>query len=171
MKNLFNGLAALAVVATAFVATPKAEARIESPVYTCALKFQARGTDVQILVGYSKVSGHGTISCVDSIGNEQHMPVNVTFWSPAVFPRISIQPNVRVSGIASGIGVNFGGPSALLGRYLTVEAKAGVGPAGAGAAIALHGQNNAATINLSLMNVKGFGITAGATLVDITPGT
>ena len=148
------------------VNSASAQARLQEPLWTCGLELEVSGMDVQILVGYSRLEGAGKISCVDIAGNTEVLPVKVSMGTPVLFPRLAFAPSITIHGVATGIGLASGGPSALLGNYLVVDARLAVG-AGLGGSLALLGQQNAVTINLGIQGVDGFGVAVGGTFVTL----
>lgn len=134
---------------------------------TCSLEFQAKGTDIQILIGYSKLVGRGKIICTEASGPTETLPIKVTVGTPVFFPRISFAPSLTVNGRASGIQILKGGARVLLDKYLTVDIRAAIGHAGVAKSLALEGQNNGISFSLDLDDVDGFGIAVGATNVTL----
>lgn len=148
---------------------PETSMALSPTPYTCDLEFTAKGTDIQILIGYSKLVGRGKISCVNTRARDLppvEIPVKVTIGTPVLFPRVSFAPSLVVRGLATGIGILKGGPEVLLGKYLTVDARISV-HAGVGASLSLEGQDNAIFISLGLQGVEGFGIAVGGTVVEL----
>lgn len=156
-----KAILSLVMMVVSVASTAKAENNtneLKQPFYECALTFKAQGGGVQLIVGSYKLTGRGTIHCVDIAGNEQNVDVKVTLGGPHIAPNLAIG-KFRVAGIASGIGV-AAGPEALLGTYYTVGGRAAV-IVGAGAAAAVHGGREALTMNLAMSLERGLGIQAG----------
>lgn len=131
--------------------------------WLCNLEFDARGTDIQILIGYSKISGIGEITCINQLDGETiSRRVGVTLGTPIVFPRISFGPSVHVIGSAS-VPMDSGEPRALLGTYLTVDARLGHSIL----MLQLLKQNSSFAFDLNLRGVDGFGIAVGGTTIEI----
>ena len=160
MKNLSRFLLAMSF---AFVTKTHAQALSA----TCNLAFEAKGTDIQILIGYSKLVGRGEIACVDTTGKQEKLKIKVTVGTPVIFPRVAFAPSLIVHGGASGIGILKGGPKVLLDRYLTIDVRGALGTAGFARALVLEGENNGLSFNLGLEDVEGFGIAVGATHVSL----
>lgn len=156
----------LPLFAAVFIAIslPSAQAFAQA---TCALEFQAKGTDIQILIGYSKLVGKGKITCVDASGKAENLPIKVTVGTPVFFPRISFAPLLTVNGAASGIQILKGGARVLLDKYLTVDIRAAIGHAGVAKSLALEGETNGLSFGLDLDDVDGFGLAVGATNVTL----
>ena len=142
----------------------RAQAVLDAPTTTCRLEFQVKGTDIQILLGYSKLRGKGKIECFDPSGAREERPIKVTIGTPLLFPRISFAPSLVVRGRAEKIKILKGGPQVLLGSYNTLDVRAAL-VAGAAAIVALEGEDNGILINLNLHDVEGFGLAAGGTVV------
>lgn len=133
---------------------------------TCSFAFEVKGTDIQVLIGRSKLNGYGVIHCEDSYGNIETLNVKVTVGTPVLFPRIAFAPMVVVRGESSGITVASGGPKGLLGQYLTVDIRGSL-TSGAGATLSIFNDDSGLALNLVLVGVEGFGIAVGGTLVNI----
>ncbi|MBK7891319.1 MAG: hypothetical protein IPJ84_10865 [Bdellovibrionales bacterium] len=131
--------------------------------WVCKLEFDARGTDIQILIGYSKISGLGDITCTNQQdGQTTSQRVGVVLGTPVVFPRISFGPSIHVKGTAS-VPMDSGDPRAFLGTYLTVDARLGRSIL----MLQLLKQNSSLAFDLDLEGVDGFGIAVGGTTVEI----
>jgi hypothetical protein len=155
----------LAVAAVAFSAGV-AHADVQAPVYECALTFKAKGAGIQVIIGSFELKGHGRINCVDAAGNTESLPVNVRLGTRNVAPTIGAGI-LKVAGVASGVGFTTG-PEGLLGTYVALGGR-GAFVIGAGAQIALHGTDNAATLNGTLQAVGGLGFQLGVDFVEVTP--
>ena len=131
---------------------------------TCQLNFEVKGTDIQILVGYSRLKGQGVITCRDDAGQTTSTKMKVTIGTPVLFPRISFAPSLTVRGASDEIRILKGGPAVIFGKYLTLDIRIAVG-GGRGTSLALEGEENGLSINLSLQDVEGFGLAAGGTIV------
>lgn len=167
MNKFFASMMMMAaLVGVSSASAQEVQPRLQEPLWTCGMEMEVSGMDIQILVGYSKLEGTGKISCVDIAGNTEVLPVKVTMGTPVLFPRLAFAPAISIKGLATGIGLASGGPSALLGNYLVVDAKIAVG-AGLGGSLALLGQSNAVTINMGIQGVEGFGIAVGGTFVKL----
>jgi hypothetical protein len=165
MKTLI--LAAL-VALTPFTQSNTAQAMVEEPIWNCALSFDARGYDIKaIFVGRTKIQGHGVLRCTDIAGNEEDYDVFVKIRSPLLSPRLSLMPRVRINAVSTGIGLATQ-PSDLFDIYHVVDARAAVG-GGVGAAIALQGNRNSVTINLSAEFSRGIGLAVGMSQLEIIP--
>lgn len=139
-----------------------AEAAPQKP-WVCKLQFDARGTDIQILIGYSKISGLGDITCTNQQdGQTTSQRVGVVIGTPVVFPRISFGPSIHVIGTAT-VPMDSGDPRAFLGTYLTVDARLGRSIL----MLQLLKQNSSLAFDLDLEGVDGFGIAVGGTKVEI----
>jgi len=160
--------ATLAVLGLSF-ASPVAQANwneVKSPFWTCDLHFNARGTDVQFVIGYNKIKGYGELNCIDSYGLRETIPLYIEIGTRLVAPRLSFRPKVNIYGWASGIGLATD-PQDLIDDYRTVEVTGAVG-VGAGVALALQGNRNSATINLGLQGLtRSFGLAVGYTKVSL----
>lgn len=132
----------------------------------CQLQFEAKGTDIQVLVGYSKLKGRGQIVCVAPDSRRENLAIKIQIGTPIIFPRVSFAPSLSVHGASGDIQVLKGGPRAILGRYLTVDIRAALGD-GFASTLALQGENNGLTFELGLDDVEGFGIAVGGTVVQI----
>jgi hypothetical protein len=141
-----------------------ANARVEQPLWTCALNFEANGGGLQLLLGSFKLTGPGQIRCIDIAGNQQDLDVKVTMGSNVLAPNFAIG-SFDMMGMASGIGVARG-PEALLGTYYTAGAN-GSAVIGVGANLALKGGREAVTINVAVNVLKGFGLQAGLNRLTI----
>jgi hypothetical protein len=133
---------------------------------TCSVSFEVKGTDIQVLIGRSKLNGYGVIRCEDSYGNIETLNVKVTVGTPVLFPRVAFAPTVVVRGESTGITVPRGGPQGLLGQYLTVDIRGSL-TSGAGAKLSIFNDDSGLALNLVLVGVEGFGIAVGGTLVNI----
>jgi hypothetical protein len=133
---------------------------------TCSFSFEVKGTDIQVLIGRSKLNGSGTIRCEDLYGNTESMNVKVTVGTPVLFPRIAFAPSVVVRGESTGINVPSGGPQGLLGQYLTVDIRGSL-TSGAGATLSIINDDSGLALNLVLVGVEGFGIAVGGTIVTL----
>lgn len=142
-----------------------ANASTSGPV-TCDLRFEVKGTDIQILIGKSKLKGTGEIVCQDANGNQENLNVKVNVGTPVLFPRIAFAPSVVVRGESKNIGVQSGGARGLLGQYLTVDIRGSLS-SGAGATLTLLSENTGLALNLTVVGVEGFGIAVGGTIVSI----
>lgn len=163
MKKTILGFAMLVSM---FSFSAQANDRIEAPIYTCALSFEAKGGGLQIVVGSFKLKGEGAIHCVDVEGNTEEIPVKVTMGGPLVAPNIGFGVfNVR--GLATGIGLSTG-PEALLGKYYMVGGRV-AWIVGAGANLAVHGGAEALTLNLALSLESGAGLQVGVNRLKIEP--
>lgn len=143
------------------IASNNAEASTKP--WVCKLAFDARGTDIQILIGYSKISGLGDITCTNQQdGQKTSQRVGVVLGTPVVFPRISFGPSIHVRGKAS-VPMDSGDPRAFLGTYLTVDARLGRSVL----MLQLLKQNSSLAFDLDLEGVDGFGIAVGGTTIEI----
>ncbi|MBN8541546.1 MAG: hypothetical protein J0L82_14225 [Deltaproteobacteria bacterium] len=133
---------------------------------TCSFSFEVKGTDIQVLIGRSKLNGYGTIRCEDPHGNTEVLNVKVTVGTPVLFPRIAFAPSVVVRGESTGITVPNGGPQGLLGQYLTVDIRGSL-TSGAGATLSILNDDSGLALNLVLVGVEGFGIAVGGTIVTL----
>lgn len=133
---------------------------------TCSLTFTVKGTDIQILIGHSKLTGKGLISCHDERGHDSSLPVRVKIGTPVLFPRFSFSPSLTVHGSAQDIQVPRDGAKFLLGDYLTVDVTAAFS-GGIGKSLDLQGETNGLALKLKLDDVDGFGLAVGATRVTI----
>jgi len=135
-------------------------------VLTCGLDFQVKGTDIQILVGYSRLRGVGTISCIDASGKKTSLPIKVTVGTPILFPRVSFAPWLIVRGSATDVKFLGQGPETLRGKYLTLDIRVAV-DRGAASILALESEDGSIVIDLILDDVEGFGLAVGGTIVTI----
>lgn len=148
-------------------ACPRANAAASPVTSTCSFSFEAKGTDIQILIGYSKLKGSGKITCVNQATmKSEELPFTITIGTPVLFPRIAFAPSLVVHGEASGITILKGGPKVLIGKYLTVDIRAAIGK-GFARSLALEGQDNDLSISLDLEDIEGFGIAVGGTVVNL----
>lgn len=132
----------------------------------CNLEFQVKGTDIQILIGYSRLRGAGSIACLDPSEKQVILPIKVTIGTPILFPRVSFAPSLIVRGAATGIRVLADGPAALRGKYLTLDIRAALGQ-GAASILDLESEDGGTVIQLRLHDVEGFGLAVGGTIVTI----
>lgn len=158
-------IAALASVVLGLATSPSASAAVSGPA-NCDLRFEVKGTDIQILIGKSKLKGSGEIFCQDAQGNQELLNVKVNVGTPVLFPRIAFAPSVVVRGESKNIGVQSGGAKSLLGQYLTVDVRGSLS-SGAGANLALLSEDSGLALNLTVVGVEGFGIAVGGTIVSI----
>lgn len=148
-----------------------ATASIQSPLWTCGLDFHAEGGGLQAIVGRWKLKGNGSLNCTDVRGNKEHIPVDISVGGSLLAARVSFG-HLCISGLGTGVGY-ASRPDALLGTYQTVNAKAAVAIAGAGATAATHFTascndcRTAATFNLSFQKVCGIGADVGYSNVTI----
>jgi hypothetical protein len=154
-KVLVTMMAALTMVG--FVAQAD-DNKLEAPLWECALTFSAQGGGLQIILGKFELSGPGKVSCVDIAGNTQVMKVKVTLGGDTLAPNVAFG-RFKVAGVATGIGL-ASNPEALLGKYYTASAH-GALLAGAGANFAVHGRNEAVTMNVGISLAKGAGLQLG----------
>lgn len=159
-----NPLIGAALLAMGTLVGPS-QARAAS-VSTCSLEFQVKGTDIQILVGYSRLRGIGSVSCIDASGKQTSLPVKVTVGTPILFPRVSFAPSLVVRGAATGIQILDKGPEALRGKYLTLDIRVALGQ-GAASILQLESEDGGTVIQLGLHDVEGFGLAVGGTIVTI----
>lgn len=145
--------------------TPPAGAQVVGK-STCSFAFDVKGTDIQVLIGRSKLNGSGLIRCEDSYGNTEVLNVKVTVGTPVFFPRIAFAPSIVVHGEAKGISVPSGGPQSLRGQYLTVDIIGSL-TTGAGATLSILNDDSGLALSLVIVGVEGFGIAVGGTLVTI----
>jgi hypothetical protein len=141
-----------------------ANADVKAPLWDCALSFSAQGGGLQIGIGSFELSGPGQIACVDIAGNTQSIPVQVRVGGAPVSLKIAFG-EMTLFGLAKGIGV-AGQPSDLIGTYFVAGAQGAVA-AGVGAELALHGSQNALTLNLGAQLVSGLGLNVGLDQVEI----
>jgi hypothetical protein len=164
MKSLL--LSALLAL-TPFIPEP-AHALVEEPLWQCGIAFDARGYDVKALfIGKTKIEGEGTLRCVDILGNVESWKIGVRIYSPALKPRLSLMPWVRVNGAASGIGLATN-PADLFDIYHVVDVRAAA-IVGGGASASVQGSRNGFTFNLALDFTRGLGVAAGASSLEIYP--
>lgn len=142
-----------------------AHADVKAPVFECALTFKAKGAGIQVIVGSFELTGRGRINCVDAAGNTESLPVNVRLGTRKVAPVIGVGV-LKVAGAATGVGF-ANGPEDLLGTYVAAGAR-GAFVLGAGAQIALHGTDNAATLSGTLQAVGGLGFQVGVDFVEVS---
>ncbi len=162
--NTLFGLAPLVFVLVFFNA-PFAESQVSGQ-STCSFAFEVKGTDIQVLIGRSKLNGTGVIRCEDTYGNKESLNVKVTVGTPVLFPRIAFAPSVVVRGESTGITILSGGPKGLLGEYLTVDIRGSL-TTGGGATLSIFNDDSGLALNLMLVGVEGFGIAVGGTFVTI----
>lgn len=157
---------ALAMLVTVFCIFP-VHANAAATSTTCSLEFEAKGTDIQILIGYSKLKGQGRITCIDGARKVEELPFKITIGTPVIFPRVSFVPSLVVHGRASGIAILKGGPQVLIGKYLTIDIRGAIGGAGFAKSMSLEGQDNDLSFDLEMDDVDGFGIAVGGTIVTL----
>lgn len=155
----------LALLLVSFGTASQAPAATPGPA-VCDLRFEVKGTDIQILIGKSKLKGTGEIFCRDNQGNQETLNVKVNVGTPVLFPRIAFAPSVVVRGESKNIGIPSGGARGLLGQYLTVDVRGSLS-SGAGANLALLSEDSGLALNLTVVGVEGFGIAVGGTIVSI----
>lgn len=163
--GLFHFAATAFIFALLNFSTPSASAQVSGK-STCAFSFEVKGTDIQVLIGRSKLNGSGVVRCEDTYGNSESLNVKVTVGTPVLFPRIAFAPSVVVRGESTGITVLSGGPRGLLGQYLTVDIRGSLS-SGAGATLSILSDDSGLALNLVLVGVEGFGIAVGGTIVTI----
>ena len=157
--------ASLLVFALGLVTSQQVSAAVSGPAL-CDLRFEVKGTDIQILIGKSKLKGSGEIYCRDAQGNQESLNVKVNVGTPVLLPRIAFAASVVVRGESKNISVQSGGPRGLLGQYLTVDVRGSL-TSGAGANLALLSEDSGIALNLTVVGVEGFGIAVGGTIVSI----
>ncbi len=165
MKHIAFSLPLLVTVLSVCAAVSPRRANANPAGATCSLEFEAKGTDIQILIGYSKLKGNGRIICIDNAGKAAALPFKITIGTPVIFPRVSFVPSLVVRGRASGIVILKGGPQVILGKYLTIDVRGALGGSGFAKSMALEGQDGDLSFNLEMDDVEGFGIAVGGTIV------
>ena len=75
----------LALLLVSFGTASQAPAATRGPA-VCDLRFEVKGTDIQILIGKSKLKGTGEIFCRDNQGNQETLNVKVNVGTPVLFP-------------------------------------------------------------------------------------
>jgi hypothetical protein len=115
----FFGL--LVVAFSLLVRVEQVQADTPSGSSICHLNFEVKGTDIQILLGYSRLRGQGVITCVDAVGKTTSTNMKVTVGTPLLFPRISFAPSLTVRGAADQIRILKGGPEVIFGKYMTLD--------------------------------------------------
>lgn len=163
-KSVIAVLAALSLTSVVAQAA-KNEERVEKPLWECALSFKAEGGGLQVIIGSFKLSGPGTISCVDVAGNTQQMKVKVTMGGSPIAANVAVG-HFKVAGVATGIGLATN-PEALLGKYYTAGGQVAL-LAGAGANFAVHGGAEAVTLNVGVSLARGAGLQLGVNKMRIT---
>lgn len=154
----------LALVASLSLGTQAFAGTISQPLWDCALTFHSVGGGIQFLVGEFRMSGKGTVRCVDIAGNVENLKVQVTLGGPLLAANVAVGI-FAMQGIATGIGVATG-PQALLGTYYTLGSQA-ADLIGTGTNISLHGGAEAVNMNLGAQLVEGLGFQVGINRVRI----
>ena len=165
MKQLLLAILTLGVFAAPTVKADEQTEAIKAPLWECALTFDAKGGGFQVLVGEFKLTGTGTINCIDLAGNKEALPVVVTMHSSPLALNVGVG-HFHIAGLATGIGLESG-PQGLLGDYLTADAEASF-IVGAGAEVALHGGCEGVTINVGVSMLRGIGFDLGVNKFTIS---
>lgn len=140
-----------------------ADEKVSSILFSCNLSFRATGRSVYVGIGYTDVSGSGTISCYDLLtGATEHVPVKVKARGPGAGLGVT---GLVLSGAAAGVGVTKG-PEDLLGRYGMVRGNAAVGVGGA-AGVGLRLSKGSVSVDLSLEGQSGLGAGVDLLWVDL----
>ncbi len=162
MRTLFSTIGLLALALGLNVA----EARTPRGAhFMCDLTFKAKGGGVRLFIGNYELNGRGTITCYDSRGNIERLPVHVRLGGYPLSPSIGIGHMV-VRGVASGVGFARS-PYDFLGGYVVAGVHGALG-VGGGLQLALHGTHRSLTLNGSLQLVRGVGFNAGFDYVEIS---
>ena len=143
----------------------KRTADVQSPLYNCALTFEAAGGGFQLLIGYFKLKGQGTLRCADVTGNTQDFPVRVRLGGSPLAARLAVVPYMRIQGVSTGIGL-AGAPQTLFGHYAVANASAAL-IVGGTANLALHGTRSALTLNVGVGVTEGLGAEIGLSDFEI----
>lgn len=162
MKKFFV-MAVLSMVA--MMSAASAEAKVEAPLWNCAMTFDVKGGGVQFFVGYFKLAGKGQLTCVDVAGNVEKHDLKVTMGGKPLALNVAVAPKLHIRGVATGIGLATS-PMDLEGKYLAANANAAV-LGGAGATLSLRGTKNMVSMNVSLALVTGLGFNAGINKIKI----
>lgn len=157
---LFALLLSITLISFGANANPKPRA-------ICSFTFEAKGTDIQVLIGYSKLRGEGKILCVNADREAEELPFKITIGTPVIFPRLSFAPSLVVRGGADSIEVPQGGAKSILDQYITMDFRAAIGTAGYANFLGLVGEKNKLEFTLALDNIEGFGIAVGGTQITI----
>lgn len=133
------------------------------PDWICSLSFQGKGTDIQLLVGYSKIIGKGTLDCVNVNGVHDTRVIQATLGTPIVFPRIAFSPSIVIRGTASGITLYQRAPASLIDSYTAVDMMIGRDYM----LLKLLNPDSDLNFDLNLKGVEGFGIAVGGTMLTL----
>jgi hypothetical protein len=165
MKIAMKAVSALALLLSLGL-TPRANAydgKVSSILFTCSLTFNAKGTSIYAGLGYTDVSGFGSILCHDLLtGATERLQVKVKARGPGAGLGVT---GLTLSGAATGVGVTKG-PENLLGRYMMVRGNAAVG-VGAAAGAGLRLSNESVTVDVSIQAQTGLGAGVDLLFVDI----
>ncbi|MCB0384700.1 MAG: hypothetical protein KDD43_04845 [Bdellovibrionales bacterium] len=135
------------------------QAFAESPLWTCAMEFDAQGKGLQVLLGKYEVQGQGTLDCYGISGDEVSIPIKITMDSKPLALRVAFG-KLNAKGVTAQIALFANNPEDLLGTYLAVRAEAAV-IGGVGAFVATHADFPALVLNVGLEFTHGFGVNLG----------
>jgi|GEM_PF-2995833 hypothetical protein len=128
-KHYFQSLLLLSFLTLSQWASAAKEKPVETPLlFNCSVSFSATGQSAYLGIGYTQISGTGTMTCYDYLKNTtEKIPLKVTIKGPGAGLGVT---GLSISGGQGGIGLNSS-PEALLGRYLVLRGNAAVGAGGA----------------------------------------
>lgn len=129
MHSIQRAAAILAFTLSAVSYSAPSKASVETPLlFNCSVSFSATGRSAYLGVGYTSISGKGTMTCYDYLkSTTEQIPLKVTIKGPGAGLGIT---GLSISGGQAGIGLHTN-PDALLGRYLVIRGNAAAGAGGA----------------------------------------
>ena len=158
----------LTKVALAFIVmTGISAVSYASPVpVICKLTFAASGSGAQALIGRFKMTGAGTISCLEANGKRSVLPVTVSAGGGPLGLRVALG-NISIVGFVVGAGL-IASPEALLGDYLVNEARGALG-VGVGVQRGVRLSRRAIVLTGALEVTRGLGFTIGIDRIRVRP--
>ncbi|MCC7404215.1 MAG: hypothetical protein IT288_07440 [Bdellovibrionales bacterium] len=141
------------------VAMLSVQAMAESPLWNCAMEFEAKGEGLQLILGKYEVTGTGTLDCYGLNGQELSVPIKITMDSQPVNLRVAFG-ELYAKGVSAEIALFANSPEDLLGEYLAVRAEAAI-IGGVGAFVATHAKFPALVLHVGLEFTHGFGVNLG----------
>jgi hypothetical protein len=134
------------------------EMNTESLAWACKLGFKGTAKGFKLIFGKFKTVAYGTLTCT-SLVKKYVQKVKVEIGHSWIGATAGIGW-FKLAGISTTFSVLNCDPSKILGKYITLQANAGIG-GGVGAFTAVKIGFPQITMDIALAVLKGFGVQAG----------
>lgn len=143
-----------------------AHAEKNVPAWACTMNFKGTQQGLQLILGQYKFEGHGSLTCIDPMGQHKTIPVKVEMMTAKLSPSISFG-YLELYGQTAEVSLFANEPEDLMGNYLVAQGQAAVF-GGVGLITAVKVDVPQVALRVSLQFAKGFGMNLGLAKMRIT---